>query len=138
MSKTGSSVSTLARLAAGLKAKRADKRPIEERDDEGDDMDAPDEPMDDEEGDEDDTGKATKSKKRAKDEGEDEDDGADEDDYEDGDKKATSALAQRIIQAGEVAAGRREMRVTPPPQSKPVKMTAKAFFAAVRKAEGLE
>jgi hypothetical protein len=135
MSKTGSSVSTLARLAAGLKAKRADKRPIEERDDEGDDMDAP---MDDEEGDEDDKGKAKKSKKRAKDEGEDEDDGADEDDYEDGDKKATSALAQRIIQAGEVAAGRREMRVTPPPQSKPVKMTAKAFFAAVRKAEGLE
>ena len=135
MSKTGSSVSTLARLAAGLKAKRADKRPIEERDDEGDDMDAP---MDDEEGDEDDKGKAKKSKKRAKDEGEDEDDGADEDDYEDGDKKATSALAQRIIQAGEVAAGRREMRVTPPPQSKPVKMTGKAFFAAVRKAEGLE
>jgi hypothetical protein len=112
-----------------LKAKRAgkdqpDQEDLEEEHDEGENDDGADE---------DDKKSRKKSKKRATD---DERDESEDDDDGEGEKLS---VAQQIVRCGEIATGRRrQMKVTPPPQSKPVKMTAKAFFAAVRKAEGLE
>jgi hypothetical protein len=84
----------------------------------------------------DDEGKKNKKSKskKAKDEGENDDGADDEDDNQ------LSVAARMILHAGAVARGEKPMRVKPQPQpqGKSVKMTAEAFFAAVRKAEGLE